>query len=71
MGKPHPIEVRERVVAFVEQGHSHRLSKLKTLLRKLAARTYDEITDALGQICELYSINECRNYFKAAGYEAD
>ena len=24
MGKPHPIELRERVVAFVEEGHSHR-----------------------------------------------
>jgi len=46
-------------------------SKLKTLLRKHAARTYDEITEALGQICELYSTNECRNYLKAAGYEAD
>jgi len=46
-------------------------SKLKSLLRKQAARTYDEITEALGQICELYSIKECRNYFKAAGYEAD
>jgi len=26
MGKPHPIELRERVVAFVEEGHSHRTS---------------------------------------------
>ena len=26
MGKPHPIELRERVVAFVEEGHSHRAS---------------------------------------------
>jgi transposase len=24
MGKPHPIELRERVVAFVDEGHSHR-----------------------------------------------
>ena len=24
MGKPHPIELRERVVAFVEVGHTHR-----------------------------------------------
>ena len=24
MGRPHPIELRERVVAFVEEGHSHR-----------------------------------------------
>ncbi len=26
MGKPHPIELRERVVAFVEEGHSHRFA---------------------------------------------
>lgn len=26
MGKPHPIELRERVVAFVEEGHTHRAS---------------------------------------------
>jgi len=31
----------------------------------------EEITEALGQICKLYSTNECRNYFKAAGYKAD
>ena len=24
MGKPHPKELRQRVVAFVEEGHSHR-----------------------------------------------
>ena len=24
MGKPHPIELRERVVGFVDEGHSHR-----------------------------------------------
>lgn len=24
MGRPHPIELRERVVAFVEDGHTHR-----------------------------------------------
>jgi transposase len=46
-------------------------SKLKDLLRKYAARTFDAITQALGQICDLYTINECRNYFKAAGYEAE
>lgn len=46
-------------------------SKLKELLRKYAARTFDTITEALGQICDLYTIGECRNYFKAAGYEAE
>lgn len=46
-------------------------SKLKTLLRKHAARTYDAITDALGDICELFSPSECGNYFKAVGVEAN
>lgn len=46
-------------------------SKLKTLLRKRAARSFDAIAQALGDICNLYSVTECRNYFKAAGYGAD
>ncbi|MES2665767.1 MAG: IS630 transposase-related protein [Pseudomonadota bacterium] len=24
MGKPHPMELRTRVIAFVEEGHGHR-----------------------------------------------
>lgn len=24
MGKPHPLELRERVIAFVDEGHTHR-----------------------------------------------
>lgn len=43
-------------------------SKLKTLRRKRAAR-FDAIAQALGDICNLFSITECRNYLKAAGYE--
>lgn len=46
-------------------------SKLKTLLRKRAARTFDEISDALGDICDLFSPTECLNFFKAAGYGGD
>lgn len=42
-------------------------SKLKTLLRKRAARTFDEISDALGDICDLFNPSECLNFFKAAG----
>lgn len=45
-------------------------SKLKALLRKRAARNFDAITNALGEIVGLFSINECQNFFKAAGYEA-
>ncbi|MGQ3215792.1 IS630 family transposase [Shinella sp.] len=46
-------------------------SKLKTLLRKRAARSFDAITLALGEICDRFAVSECRNYFKAAGYETD
>jgi transposase len=43
-------------------------SKLKALLRKRAARSFDAITQALGDIISLFSVAECRNFFKAAGY---
>lgn len=46
-------------------------AKLKALLRKRAARTFDAITQALGDIVTLFSVEECRNFFKAAGYEAE
>ena len=46
-------------------------AKLKALLRKRAARTFDAITQALGDIVTLFSVEECRNFFKASGYEAE
>jgi hypothetical protein len=46
-------------------------SKLKAHLRKKAARTFDTLCEALGDICHLFEPAECRNFFKAAGYEAD
>ncbi len=46
-------------------------SKLKALLRKRAARNFNAICSALGEICDLYSPTECRNFFIAAGYEVN
>ena len=46
-------------------------SKLKALLRKKAARTFDALCQAIGDICNLFDPTQCRNFFKAAGYEAD
>ena len=46
-------------------------SKLKALTRKANARSYDELWKAVGRICELFSDEECFNFFKAAGYEAN
>ncbi len=46
-------------------------SKLKALLLKRAARSFDAIANALGDIISLFSVTECRNFVKAAGYEAE
>ena len=46
-------------------------SKLKAHLRKAAARTFDALIEAIGDICDLYDPQECRNYFKKAGYVSD
>ena len=46
-------------------------SKLKSLLRKHAARTFDTIVDTIGEICNLFSPVECQNYFRAVGIEPD
>jgi transposase len=44
-------------------------SKLKAHLRKAAARNFDALIDAIGDICRLYDPTECANYFAKAGYE--
>ncbi len=46
-------------------------AKLKQLLRKAKARTYDDLWRAVGDICSLFDPQECRNYLKDAGYVAD
>lgn len=46
-------------------------AKLKAHLRKTAARTFDGLIAAIGDICGLYTPEECRNYLKAAGYASD
>jgi transposase len=48
----------------IEQAYS----KLKALLRKIGARTYDQLIDALGHVCDLFTPEECRNFFRHAGY---
>jgi hypothetical protein len=46
-------------------------SKLKTLLRTRAARSFDAITEALGDILTLFSVEECQNFLRASGYDAE
>lgn len=46
-------------------------SKLKALLRGAAARTFEALWTALGDICAMLDPEECWNFFKAAGYASD
>ena len=43
--------------------------KLKALIRRAAARTYQEFWKAFGHVCDLFTDEECYNFFKAAGYK--
>jgi len=43
-------------------------AKLKTLLRKLAARSIDAVADAIACILGSYTPTECASYLKNAGY---
>ena len=43
-------------------------SKLKALLRKLAARTVEKLWQGIGNILDLFTAQECLNYFKSCGY---
>jgi transposase len=43
-------------------------AKLKAHLRARAIRTIDALWQAIGDICDLFTPAECKNYFTAAGY---
>lgn len=45
-------------------------SKLKANLRKIGARTFTDLFTALGDVCQMFTPDECWNYFQAAGYVA-
>ena len=43
-------------------------SKLKAHLRRIGARTFDKMFDALAEVCDLFTPQECWNYFCEARY---
>jgi len=43
-------------------------AKLKTVLRKAEARTYDAISAACGEILKRFPASECAAYLRNAGY---
>ena len=44
-------------------------SKLKAFLKKAAARTKDDLWNAIAQGIETFTPTECENYFAATGYD--
>ena len=46
-------------------------AKLKALLRKAAERTVEGLWRWIAQLIDLFTPQECANYFRAAGYEPD
>ncbi len=46
-------------------------AKLEAHLRRIGARTLDALWRAVGDICNLFGPDECRNHVKEAGYVAD
>jgi transposase len=43
-------------------------AKLKALLRKLAARSVESLWNGLGDLLDCITADECRGYFRHAGY---
>jgi len=43
-------------------------AKLKAYLRKIRARTFTDLFEALGNICRMFTPEECWSCFNAAGY---
>lgn len=46
-------------------------SKLKAYLRKTAARTVDDLWDAIARSLDAFTPSECANFFAASGYDPD
>ena len=46
-------------------------SKVKAFLKRAAARTVTDLWHAIANAVDLFTPNECRNYFAAAGYDPE
>ena len=61
-------QLKEAMAHVSWKSHENGAKNPKAHLRKRAIRTIDALWQAIGNICNLFSPNECRNYFKKAGY---
>ncbi len=64
---PDRLDLRDGVL----QACPERRRRLKAHLRRIGARTIDALWRAIGDICALFSEQECWNYLKDAGYPHD
>ena len=46
-------------------------SKMKAFLRKAAARTVDDLWQAIADALSIFSLGECQNDFVACGYDCE
>ena len=46
-------------------------SKFKAFLKRIAARTVDDLWNAIAKAVDIFAPKECRNFFTAAGYEPE
>ena len=46
-------------------------ARLKALFRKAAGRTYDQLWQAVGHISDLFTDEECYEFYNAARYRTD
>ena len=46
-------------------------SKFKAFLKKVAARTVDDLWNAIAEAIDIFTPTECENDFAAAGYDRE
>ena len=46
-------------------------AKIKARLRQVAARTLEDLWQAVAEVLDAFSPQECANYFRNAGYRVD
>lgn len=78
-----PASVREAIEAAGAKLHflppyspdfnpiENAFSKLKSCLRKAAARTVEDLWRAIAEAIDTFKPGECQNYFAACGYDCD
>ena len=46
-------------------------AKFKAFLKRIAARTVDDLWTAIGRAFDIFTPRDCRNFFTATGYEPE